>query len=501
MNGVHNDALEWNVGLVNHQGKYLTAETFGFKVNASGAIMRKKQLWTLEHDPKEEDTVYLKSHLGRYLSTDKKGNITCSNEEKGNEEKFTISYNNSGHWAFQSKSNSYYFGATEDTVLCYEKAPTKSEWWTIRLAVHPQVNLRNVNRKKYVRLCRENDKLQCDELIPWGEDALITLEFINGKYAIKSCDDKFLSKDGTLIKDSQPGSNSSIQFTLEIRSGQYSGMAFKDCDGKYLMGVGRDAVMQSKNKTVGKDELFTLEDSHPQVFITAHNGKMVSSKQGVDLTANQDELSDKETFQLEFDRSSSKWRLRTCDNKYWSLESANGIRNVGNDRSATGLFDIEHLDGGQIAFKASNGKYLNARMNGSLFATSDSISDKERFYITIINRPLLMLKCDYGFIGFKSANNPRIECNKASADVIYLEHTNGKSAEYFFKGHNGKYWAIDGEGNVNADSDAPQPFLLEMRKQSRFVIKAPNGNYIKGEQNGITTAKSSELAKATYWEY
>ena len=74
------EMLQCKIGLVNHAGKYLTAETFGFKVNASGASMRKKQLWGLEQG--EGGMVYLRSHLGRYLTTDKQGNVSCEAEEK-----------------------------------------------------------------------------------------------------------------------------------------------------------------------------------------------------------------------------------------------------------------------------------------------------------------------------------------------------------------------------------------------------------------------------------
>lgn len=64
--------LQLKVGLINNCYKYLTAETFGFKINASSTTFRKKQLWTIEPDANEADTVYVRSHLGRYLSGDKK---------------------------------------------------------------------------------------------------------------------------------------------------------------------------------------------------------------------------------------------------------------------------------------------------------------------------------------------------------------------------------------------------------------------------------------------
>ena len=286
-----NGTLEWKIGLVNSANKYLTAETFGFKINASAPSLRKKQLWTLEHDPTREEVVYIKSHLGRYLSGDKKGNVTCQAEEKGENEQFTIEYLDdksnfaqAGKWAIRNLAHKLYFGGTDDNLRCYEKAPTTTEWWTVHLAVHPQVNMRNVNRKKYAHLARDNDALQCDELIPWGEDALINLEYRDGKYALRTCDNRFLHRKGQLVN----ACSKDTLFTLEIKSGQYSGMALKDCEGFYLTAIGPNAVMQASNKAkswakLSKDELFTMEDSHPQVFITAHNGKKVSMKQGMYL--------------------------------------------------------------------------------------------------------------------------------------------------------------------------------------------------------------------------
>ena len=36
----------------------------------------------------------------------------------------------------------------------------------------------------------------------------------------------------------------------------------------------------------------------------------------MDVTANQDEISDNETFQLEFQADSAKWNFRTLQDKY-----------------------------------------------------------------------------------------------------------------------------------------------------------------------------------------
>ena len=56
---------------------------------------------------------------------------------------------------------------------------------------------------------------------------------------------------------------------------------------------------------------------------------------GVNLTAiyQDDELTDKETFQVEFEKRTDQWRLRTADDTYWILvESGSGIQSNGNSR-------------------------------------------------------------------------------------------------------------------------------------------------------------------------
>lgn len=58
---------------------------------------------------------------------------------------------------------------------------------------------------------------------------------------------------------------------------------------------------------------------------------------GVDVTANQDEISSHETFQLEFDWGTRRWYIRTMQDRYWTLETGGGIQASGDNKSVLPL--------------------------------------------------------------------------------------------------------------------------------------------------------------------
>ena len=232
------------------------------------------QVWVLEHGP-GADEVYIKSSQKRYLATDKYGNLTCDSEETGESERFLVEYNDNGQWAFKSVPFSYYVGGEEDNTHCKSKTP---EWWHMQLAIHPQVNLYNTNRKRYCHLEtpasaeEEPKEVHGCQLIPWGSQAMITLDYINNKYAIKVCDGRYLHPDGSL----QAASDGAL-YTLQVKSG---GIAFRSDEGKFLTNIGATATLKARNAKVTKDELFLIKDSQPQIKLTGSNGKRVSIMQG-----------------------------------------------------------------------------------------------------------------------------------------------------------------------------------------------------------------------------
>lgn len=57
----------WTIGLINGLHKYMTAETFGYKLNANGASLKKKQLWTLEPSNTGESKFKIKFYFCIHL--------------------------------------------------------------------------------------------------------------------------------------------------------------------------------------------------------------------------------------------------------------------------------------------------------------------------------------------------------------------------------------------------------------------------------------------------
>jgi len=95
-----------------------------------------------------------------------------------------------------------------------------------------------------------------------------------------------------------------------------------------------------------------------------------------------------------------------------------------NFRGPKGLFAIDWQSDGKATLQSvGSGRYVTAKLNGSLQATVDpaSVGDRELFVVTLVNRPRLFLKCEHGFVATKSSASPaRPECNRGLSDPVAL---------------------------------------------------------------------------------
>ncbi|KAM8838027.1 fascin-2b isoform 2-T8 [Spinachia spinachia] len=485
-----NRPLKLQFGLINHEGRYLTAESFGFKVNASAPSLKKKQVWTLEQDSQDSQVVCLQSHLGRYLASDKDGKVTCEADGQNSACRFLIVAQSDGRWALQSEQHLRFFGGSRDYLSCFAQVITDAELWAVHLALHPQANLLSVARKRYARLSTEDGEIAVDMNIPWGVAALLTLVYLDGKYCLKTCDSRFLGTDGKLLTQS----GRATAYTLELKCGK---LAFKDCEGKYLSPVGPTGTLRSgRCSKPGKDELFDLEESHPQVVLMAANGRYVSIRQGVSLAANQEEETDMETFQMEIDKDTRKCMLRTSQGNYWDLVAHGGIQITATDVSANAMFSVEWL-GHRVALKANNGKYICTKKNGQLLAVSDSVGEDEQLTLKLINRPMLILRGENGFICHHKNSN-LLDGSRSVYDIFALQFSNGA---YHIQGVDGRFWYVNSGGLVCSDGEAPEDFTLELPEHGRLAIRDKRGKYLRGDRGGTLKGDGLGLSRSALWEY
>lgn len=481
----------WTIGLANSQKLYLSAESFQFKVNASGKTMKAKQIWTIEQQ--EEDKFTIKSCMGRYLGCDKNGVITAIAEDVGRDNVFT--FINQGNERFEIKSSQgHSLCGSHDNIAGRLREP-KPEGWTIHLATVPQINLYNIQRKGFARTT--GSQFSSKEEIPWGHDCIIFLQYVDGKYSFQDINKQFLCRDGML----KPVRDDDCLFTIFFTSGN---VAFRDSQGKFLSCVGPQATLQSSKKDgIGQPELFQIHNAKPQFSFLAYNQKYLSNKQGTDVRANQVEVENTEIFQLEnvnTGSSGAKWTLLGPNKRYWSIE-ANSLACTGDsaDSSEANLFDIVWKGNGKVLMKCNNGKYLQAKSGGQLSPSGTSEEEEScQFQLELMNRAIIVFQGCYGFIGTKGASGI-LECNRSQPDFFKLVCANGK---YHIQTNDDKYWKVTDNDMISAAGHAPTEFMIELQAEhSQLCIVAPNGKYICGSQNGALAANGTQVKAATIWTF
>jgi fascin 1/2 len=488
--------LDWSFGLISSAGKYLTAETFQNKIGATAGVMKKKQIWFLEATD-GSDTVKIRSHLGKYLRVDGDGKFTGDGEQDNEETDLVIIALDDGRWNLKSNKYGWFAGGSGENLSAFTTEDTaEHNKWTVHLAMHPQVCIKNVKRKTYMHLSDDGNSLQCDEAIPWGFDATVTvIYFTGGTYGLQAANGHFLTNTGALVADA----DDNCKFIIAFLGKQ---MTFKSVvNGKYVTALGASGICKATKGVALKDETFVMEDSWPQITLKANNGKYVSIKQGVELAAKSAAVTDAEIFQVEPD-SAGAWILKSVKDKLWTAVEANAVSTTTDATDLTAdtapeacKFTIEFLGdkvkispAGKPAYAVQGSAYIKSIAGGPEGA--------DEFTYEIINRPQLILRGEYGFVGVLPSG--LLECNKSGATAFPMTVEDG-----FCKlaASNGKYWKV-GDNGVSASSDAAESYVIELFPESKLALKSvEKGKYFQGAQNGAFTCTGTKIDASTLFEY
>ena len=264
-------------GLLNKSGKYLTAEKFGNQINVKGTSLSTKQVWTIEPEGKGYEKCYLLSPMKQYVETAKSGTVSCENPEKQPSALFDVIITDEGRWVFKDTFGKYLVGSTEGLSTTMDAKNPEDYSWALHIyGVHPQGLMKSASSKRYVAV--DGDELSCVSDVPWGNESIITIEFREGKYAVQDCKGRYLNGvSGQLEKSISPD-------CLFVRTFNGTAYSFRGTNGKFLTASGPKSKLTASRTKNDNDSLFIMEKCKCQILLTANNGKLVSIKQGKNLT-------------------------------------------------------------------------------------------------------------------------------------------------------------------------------------------------------------------------
>ena len=279
----------WEVGFgIKHKGewRYLTIEKDGTAKASSKYMNPSRDRWSISRIH-ADDAVYISGVGERCISVYTLSKKPCP-ESISFDAKFYLLYDTEGRVALKSQPFYRFLGVDLDAfpngeLQCKAEEPGDAEWWTIRLLHHPQMHLSTaIGNQVYAYYNQEANQIHCNQIVPLGRKCQLTLEFLDGKYGVKTMDNKYLHRNGDLVKEASPDTLFALH--VNLRSSPDLGISLMDCQGNFLSIVGDNGVLQTGNTKIQKNERFRVDASRPQVSLKSSvNGKYLSIKPGIPL--------------------------------------------------------------------------------------------------------------------------------------------------------------------------------------------------------------------------
>ncbi|XP_067397611.1 fascin-like [Emydura macquarii macquarii] len=216
---------------------------------------------------------------------------------------------------------------------------------------------------------------------------------------------------------------------------------------------------------------------------------------GADIYANATAVGNTELFQLVLNDLTKQACFRSSSGTYLGAGPKDAV--VSTSTQDKGVWFSLQYQEQKVTLRTADNRYVATRPNGQLLLAPEAAGKKEMFLLLLVNRPLLILQSEAGFVGLFPGTQ-RLDGNRPAYDASVLTFSEDGFC-HFTVAH--KYWSLDKDGLVMASGDRPSDFTLQFVSSSCLVLKAPNSKYLVAEAGGRLWAGASDAASATPFHY
>lgn len=245
------------------------------------------------------------------------------------------------------------------------------------------------------------------------------------------------------------------------------------------------------------EEWFVLQHFPAWVSLKSKSRRFLSVIYDAEVCAASERLTQMSLFQYECDSESPILQLRSANGFYLAQRRHRAIIADGHPMESDTFFRV-HWNCGKITLQSPNGRFLSIASNGLLMSNVTIPGPNEELGIRFANRPFLVLRGRYGYVG-SSSDHDLLKCNMDQPDCIQLLPCH--QGIYHFQAQGGSFWSITSFGTFRPWGKFALNFCIELQGSSLLTVLAPNGFYLRADRSGTLLADSEEITKECIWEF
>ncbi|XP_036037374.1 fascin-3 [Onychomys torridus] len=489
----HPKTEDLRVGLISWAGTYLTFEAYKSTVTATAKSLCRRQTWELlvsnEHDA--QAVVRLKNLQGLYLLCEADGTVCYGRPRTSHHGCFLLRFHRNGKWTLQCIISGRYLESDGEDVFCNSRVLSAYHMWTPRPALHIHVILYSPTYRSYARADHSVGRIWVDAAVPCLEECGFLLHFQDGCYHLETSTHHFLSHVDRLV----PQRSSQTAFYMQVRPRGL--VALCDGEGGTLYPQGTHLLLGLGSNPTRGEEWFILQHFPTWVSLRSRTRRFISVMYDAEVCAASERLTPMSLFQYECDNESLTLQLRSANGYYLAQRRHKSIIADGHPLESDTFFRV-HWNCGRIILQSSNGRFLSIISNGLLMANATIPGPHEELGIRFANRPFLILRGRYGYVG-SCSDHDLIQCNRDQPDCIHLLPC--RQGIYHFQAQGGSFWSITSFGTFRPWGKFALNFCIELQGSNLLTVLAPNGFYIRADRSGTLLADSGDITKECIWEF